>query len=94
MIRPTTKQDAQALADIYNHYIEHSTATFEEVPVTASNMIERINKVNNANLPWLVITVDNKIIGYAYATPWKERSTYRYSVEATVYLALKHKVKV
>ncbi len=86
MIRPATDQDAQALADIYNHYIEHSTATFEEEPVTASNMIERINKVNNANLPWLVITVDSKIIGYAYAAPWKERSAYRYSVEATVYL--------
>lgn len=89
MMRPATSQDAQALADIYNHYIEHSTATFEEEPVIVSNMVERINKVNNANLPWLVITVDNKIIGYAYATPWKERSAYRYSVEVTVYLAPK-----
>ncbi len=89
MIRLATERDAQALADIYNHYIKNSTATFEENPVTASTMIERINKVNSANLPWLVITVDNKIIGYAYATPWKERSAYRYSVEATVYLAPK-----
>ncbi len=90
MIRPVIEQDAKALTKIYNHYIESSTATFEEVCITASNMVERIKKVTNANLPWLVIEDNDIIIGYAYATPWKERSAYRYSVEATVYCAHQH----
>jgi phosphinothricin acetyltransferase len=30
---------------------------------------------------------DGAIAGYAYATEWKERSAYRFSVESTVYVA-------
>ena len=29
---------------------------------------------------------DNQIIGYAYASKWKERSAYRFSAETSVYL--------
>ncbi len=90
MIRPVIAQDAKALTKIYNHYIENSTATFEEVCITASNMAERIKKVTNANLPWLVFEEKYIVIGYAYATPWKERSAYRYSVETTVYCSPQH----
>jgi len=90
MIRPATTHDAQALSNIYNHYIENSTATFEEIQISKDTMIERIKKVNNANLPWLVAVENNIIVGYAYSTPWKDRSAYRYSVEATVYCSPQH----
>src|SRR5262249_46335457 len=36
--------------------------------------------------PWLVACVDGRVVGYAYAAPWKTRSAYRYSVESTIYI--------
>ncbi|WP_438498784.1 GNAT family N-acetyltransferase [Alteromonas australica] len=38
-------------------------------------------------MPCIVAVIDETIIGYAYATKWKERSAYRFSVESTIYLS-------
>ena len=86
VIRPATANDAQAIARIYNHYVLNTAITFEEQPVTAAQMAERIGDVHAASLPWLVAERSGEIVGYAYATPWKARSAYRFSVETTVYL--------
>lgn len=87
MIRPATDADAAAIADIYNHYVKGSIVTFEEEPVAAAEIARRTNAVSAAGLPWLVADVDGQVIGYAYATPMKDRIGYRFSVETTVYLA-------
>jgi L-amino acid N-acyltransferase YncA len=86
MIRPAMSQDAAAICAIYNHYIAHSIITFEETSVSADEMAGRIAEIS-ASLPWLVCELDGSIVGYAYASPWKSRCAYRYSVETTVYLA-------
>jgi len=85
-IRPVTLSDAQAIADIYNHYIEHTDVTFEDVPITADDIAARISKTQSHNLPWLVYEEAGKTIGYAYASKWRSRSAYRFSTEVTVYL--------
>jgi phosphinothricin acetyltransferase len=90
MIRPASALDAAALCAIYNHYIVDSVITFEEVTVDESEFAARIAKVQGAGLPWLVAEHEGAIIGYAYAGAWKERSAYRFSVEASVYLAHTH----
>lgn len=86
MIRHAQAGDAEMLAAIYNHYVRNSTITFEETPVTADEMASRLHAVQAGGLPWLVRQVDAQVVGYAYATKWKERTAYRYSVESTVYL--------
>lgn len=86
-IRPATDADAPAIADIYNYYVTDSVVTFEETPVAAEEIARRIRAVQSAGLPWIVADEDHKIVGYAYATPWKERIGYRFSVETTIYLA-------
>ena len=87
MIRPVTHSDAARLAEIYNHYIANSTATFETDAVTSLQMENRITGIQKNLLPWLVTENANGIIhGYAYASKWKERNAYKYSVEITVYL--------
>jgi len=93
MIRPVKQQDAQALADIYNHYVKNTVITFEEDCINNNEMIKRIEKITNLDLPWLVIEENDVLLGYAYATPWKARSAYRFSVEATVYLTPKEQGK-
>ncbi|BBB68208.1 N-acetyltransferase [Undibacterium sp. YM2] len=89
MIRTATAADAAAIINIYNHYIATTTISFEENPVTEQEMAQRIKDVS-ASLPWYVEEQDGVVIGYAYATPWRARSAYRFSVESTVYVATSH----
>ncbi|WP_421774789.1 arsinothricin resistance N-acetyltransferase ArsN1 family B [Gracilimonas sp.] len=86
MIRPVKPEDASALLDIYNYYVRETTVTFEEEEITPDDIQSRILKVESAGLPWLVAETENEIVGYSYATKWKERSAYRYSVEISVYV--------
>lgn len=81
-----TGADAESIRAIYNHYVEHTTVTFEEQPVTTAEMQSRIAAVLE-KLPWLVLEHDGAIAGYAYASPWKTRSGYRFAVESSIYLA-------
>lgn len=86
MIRLAIPSDANVIAAIYNHYVLNTTITFEEGAVTQEEMASRIKSVS-ARLPWYVYEREGKVIGYAYATPWRVRSAYRFSVETTVYIA-------
>ena len=85
MIRDATLEDADAIARIYNHYVENTIVTFEETPISLHQMWSRMEDTIRS-LPWLVKDIDGKIVGYAYASKWKGRCAYRYSVESTVYL--------
>ena len=89
MIRAARTNDATAIAEIYNHYVRHTVVTFEEVPVDVKEMAQRILDVSE-RLPWLVWEDGGAVVGWAYATPWKPRSAYRFSVETTVYVAASH----
>lgn len=86
MIRSCAPRDAPAICDIYNAYVRDTVITFEETPVSTAEMTQRIADVT-ASFPWLVAEEKGAITGYAYATPWKARSAYRFSVETTVYVA-------
>jgi len=85
-IRAARPLDAARIAEIYNHYVREAIATFEEQPVSTEDMARRIADVT-AKLPWIVAEEGGVLTGYAYATPWKSRSAYRFTVETTVYLA-------
>lgn len=87
MIRSANTQDANDIANIYNHYIANTAVTFEEEIVSADDMSRRIQEINSLALPWLVAENNGEIQGYAYASKWKGRYAYRYSVEVTVYLS-------
>jgi L-amino acid N-acyltransferase YncA len=87
LIRTATADDADAIAGIYNPYVLDTVVTFEEEAVSAAAIATRIADVTTASLPWLVAERDGALQGYAYATRWKGRCSFRYSVETTVYLA-------
>lgn len=85
-VRDARPADAAAIAAIYNHYIEHTVVTFEEVPVSADEMAGRVAATAESFF-WLVAEVGGEVTGYAYAAPWHKRAAYRHSVETSVYLA-------
>lgn len=93
MIRPAKPSDAQSIVTIYNYYVLNTIATFEEDVVNVADITRRINYISEQNLPWLVAEHEGKVIGYAYASPWKGRCAYRFSAETTVYIAHTEKSK-
>ncbi|GMV21753.1 MAG: phosphinothricin N-acetyltransferase [Acidimicrobiia bacterium] len=86
MIRAAAATDAGAIADIYNHFVQHTTVTFEETPVPDTVMAERLAETFADRLPFLVAVPDGAVEGFAYASKWKGRCAYRFSSEVTVYL--------
>jgi phosphinothricin acetyltransferase len=85
MIRPVRADDASAISAVYNYYVENTVITFEEDPVSAKTMEERIRAVT-ARYPWLVCEEAGEILGYAYVHAWHERSAYRFTAEDSIYL--------
>jgi phosphinothricin acetyltransferase len=85
-LRPAVSADAPSIARLYNHYIVNTIATFEEEPVSGEVMAGRLAETREASLPWIVAEQEGDLVGYAYASRWKVRRAYRFSVETTVYL--------
>lgn len=86
MIRQMEFHDAEAVAAIYNEYVENSVATFDTEPVDEGDMGLWIFDIASS-FPCFVYEEDDEILGYCYAQPWNERDAYRYTLETTVYVA-------
>jgi L-amino acid N-acyltransferase YncA len=89
-VRSALATDMDSIARIYNHYVRNTVVTFEEAPVSADMMATRLSEIHGASLPWLVAEIESVVVGYAYASKWKVRTAYRYSVETTIYLENGH----
>ena len=94
-VRPVRADDAGAIAAIYNAYVLDTVATFEVVPVDAEEMGQRIAKLVDLGLPWLVAEDDalaadggaaSAVLGYAYVGPFRDRAAYDHTLETTVYV--------
>ncbi|MFA6060262.1 MAG: N-acetyltransferase family protein [Taibaiella sp.] len=85
-IRLIKENDASAILEIYKPYVLNTAITFEYDVPTIDEYLERI-KVNTSEYPWLVCTLNEKIIGYAYASKFRYRTAYQWSPESTIYLS-------
>ncbi len=85
MVRAAERADAAAIAEIYRPIVERTTISFEETAPNAEDFVARITALTPA-YPWLVASIDDCIVGYAYAARHRERSAYRYSADVSVYV--------
>lgn len=88
-IRAARPDDAAAIAGIYAPYVETGTVSFELEPPDARAMRTRMH-ASEGLYPWLVVTNGDEeggVLGYAYATKFRDRPAYKYIVETSVYLA-------
>jgi phosphinothricin acetyltransferase len=87
-LRPAEPGDAAAIAAIYAPYVLTGTVSFEFDPPDARQMRSRMEG-SGGLYPWIVATnAEGKgVLGYAYATKFRERPAYRYVVETSVYVA-------
>lgn len=84
-IRLATLEDASEILSIYEPYILNTAITFETEMISVEAFKERMAKIQ-AQYPWLVYEKDGKIIGYAYATSYRERAAFAWDCEASVYV--------
>lgn len=85
-VREARREDAAQLLEIYRPYVEHTTVSFEYVTPTATEFADRITHTL-ARYPYLVAVNDaQEILGYAYASAFKAREAYDWSVELSIYV--------
>lgn len=89
MIRIATPQDAAAMLAIYSPYVRDTSITFETEVPTLDEFAERISNYL-VSFPWLVFEENGEIAGYAYASRYRERPAYQWSVECSVYIHDEH----
>ena len=65
----------------------HGFGTFEEDPPSAAEMDARRRAIAERGLPYLVAEQDGRVVGFAYAGPFRPRAAYRYTLEDSVYVA-------
>lgn len=83
-IRKATVADAQGILEIYAPHVVNSACTFESQVPTINEMEERIKKII-AVKPWLICTINEKVVGYVYASVYRERAAYQWNCECSVY---------
>ena len=86
-IRAADIGDLPAVQAIYAHHVANSLGTFETEPPDLSEMRARHAGIAQAGLPYFAAELDGRIVGFAYANPFRPRAAYRSTVEDSIYVA-------
>jgi L-amino acid N-acyltransferase YncA len=85
-VREAEARDVGAAHSIYSHHVLHGFGTFDETPPSLASFDQKWRDNSATGLPWLVAVEDDDVVGYAYASPFRPRTGYRYTVEDSVYV--------
>ena len=85
-IRPAILSDLPAVTAIYREAVLHGTATFELIPPDLAEMTRRFEGLTSGGFPYLVAVEAGRVLGYAYASAYRPRPAYRFTVENSIYL--------
>ncbi|WP_430646054.1 N-acetyltransferase family protein [Agromyces sp. GXS1127] len=86
-IRPARQADLPAVREIYNYYVANSTVTFDEDAMSLREWKQKFSYLSRLGMPFLVAeSPSGQLLGYALASPWKQKRAYRYTVENSIYL--------
>jgi L-amino acid N-acyltransferase YncA len=84
-IRLAECRDVPGILEIYAPFILHTAVTFEEIVPNEESFWNRIQEIMT-ELPFLVCEIDGRVAGYAYASGYRSRASYRWSKEVSVYI--------
>ena len=87
LVRPAAAADIPAITAIYGPAVLTGTASFEVDPPDQAEMLRRFEAITGAGYPYFVAEVEGRIAGYAYASAYRTRPGYRFTVEDSVYIA-------
>jgi phosphinothricin acetyltransferase len=83
------ERDAAACAAIYAPSVTTGVASLEERAPEPREFVDRM-RIIQLTYPWLVAEIDGRVAGYAYASRHRERASYRWSADVTVYISADH----
>lgn len=86
LVRPAEPSDGAAISEIYAFHVAHGTATFDTDAPGAAEMAHKIAHVRANGWPFLVAERDRHVVGYAYATQFRDRAAYRFTCENSIYV--------
>lgn len=87
LLRDSRDDDIPAITAIYGHWVTHGLASFEYEPPPPAEMAQRRAAVLAGGYPHIVAERQGRILGYAYASSYRTRPAYRFTVENSVYVA-------
>src|SRR5208282_2753175 len=90
VVRPSTEADIPAMLAIYAHHIQRGLGEFDVEPLHGDDIKRRRKNMLKRRLPHLVAEQNGKVIGYAYAVPFRKRPAYRYAVKHSIYVHADH----
>lgn len=85
-VREARGADMGAIAGIYGYHVRHGVASFEYEPPDAAELRRRRGEVRARGLPYVVAERGSRLLGFAYASPFRLRPAYRFTVEDSVYV--------
>lgn len=89
-IRPVNlsdDHDISVIHQIYSHSVLHHTASWELSPPDLAEMRQRVQKVLEAGYPYFVGEMGGRVVSYTYASSYRPRPGYRFTVENSIYVA-------
>jgi phosphinothricin acetyltransferase len=89
-IRPAQLADAAAVAAIYAHHVAHGTASFDTTPRSEGDTAAKIVECGKSGWPFLVADHEGQVVGYAYATQFRDRPAYKSTCENSIYVSPAH----
>ena len=78
-------RDAEACVAIYAPFVLDSAVSFEDHAPSAEQLKRRIARLSSTHA-WLVAEDQDKVVGFAYGCPHRERAAYRWATEVSVYV--------
>jgi L-amino acid N-acyltransferase YncA len=86
VIRASREEDIAAITAIYGYHVLHGVASFEEIPPAPDEIAQRRLNIVARGLPYLVAERHGRVLGYCYASAYRTRSAYRFTLEDSIYI--------
>ncbi|ABR61903.1 GNAT family N-acetyltransferase [Sinorhizobium medicae] len=87
-LRDAVAADLPVITGIYRESVLNGVASYEETPPTEAEMALRFSTITGSGYPYVVALDEaGAVIGYAYASAFRNRSAYRFVVEDSIYLS-------
>ena len=84
-LRLATQSDLPIINDIYNHYVLHSTCTYQLEPETMEDRRAWFDNHGEKH-PITVAEIDGKVIGWGSLSAFHKRAAYANTVENSLYI--------
>ena len=85
-VRSSRDDDIPKIAAIYRHHVLHGVASFEDIPPDEDEVARRRGDILALKLPYLIAERSGRVVGYCYASRYRERSAYRFTLEDSIYV--------